>query len=195
MKYNKAAAVNPINVVVRTSSRLVIMPAKEILQLGNPVLWQHSAEVTDVKSAETRDIVRDLSDTLAAFREATGYGRGIAAPQIGVLRRVVFIRMQPVGFCAPLINPEISWSSDARMELWDDCFSFPDLMVRVSRAAQIRVDYLDDRGRQQTLEAEGDLSELLQHEIDHLDGILAVQRAISSQAFATRAEWERGLRR
>jgi peptide deformylase len=194
MKYNKAAAVNPINVVVRTASRLVIMPAKEILQLGNPVLWQHSAEVTDVKSAETRDIVRDLSDTLAAFREATGYGRGIAAPQIGVLRRVVFIRMQPVGFCTPLINPEISWSSDARMELWDDCFSFPDLMVRVSRAAQIRVDYLDDRGRQQTVEAEGDLSELLQHEIDHLDGILAVQRGISSQAFATRAEWERSLK-
>lgn len=171
------------------------MPAKQILQLGNPALWQKSAGVTDSQSAETRDIVRDLSDTLAAFRDATGYGRGIAAPQIGVLKRVVFIRMQPAGFCSPLINPEISWSSDQRMELWDDCFSFPDLMVRVSRAAQIRVDYLDDRGLQQTVEAEGDLSELLQHEIDHLDGILAVQRAISPYAFATRAEWERTLRR
>ena len=81
------------------------------------------------------------------------------------------------------------------MELWDDCFSFPDLMVRVSRANQIKVDYQDDRGLKQTLEAEGDLSELLQHEIDHLDGILAVQRAISPQAFSTRAEWERALRR
>jgi peptide deformylase len=80
------------------------------------------------------------------------------------------------------------------MELWDDCFSFPDLMVRVSRAAQIRVDYFDDRGTKQRIEAEGDLSELLQHEIDHLDGILAVQRAVSLQAFATRAEWERRLR-
>jgi len=171
------------------------MPGTQILQLGNPVLWQKSAGVADIPSAETRDVVRDLSDTLAGFREATGYGRGIAAPQIGVLKRVVFIRMQPVGFCGPLINPEITWSSETQIELWDDCFSFPDLMVRVSRAAQVRVDYQDDRGLKQSIEAEGDLSELLQHEIDHLDGILAVQRAISPQAFATRAEWERTLRR
>jgi len=159
------------------------------------VLWQKSAGVDAIQSAQTRELVRDLSDTLAAFRETTGYGRGIAAPQIGVLKRVVFIRMQPVGFCAPLINPEIVWRSESTMELWDDCFSFPDLMVRVSRANQIKVDYQDDRGLKQTLEAEGDLSELLQHEIDHLDGILAVQRAISPQAFSTRAEWERALRR
>jgi peptide deformylase len=171
------------------------MGSRQILQLGNPMLWQDSSPVADAQSAETRDVVRDLSDTLAGFREATGYGRGIAAPQIGVLKRVVFIRMQPAGFCGPLINPEIAWSSEARMELWDDCFSFPDLMVRVSRASQIRVHYQDDRGFEQTIEAEGDLSELLQHEIDHLDGILAVQRAVSPQAFATRAEWERMLRR
>ncbi len=171
------------------------MPSRQILQLGNPVLWQKSGDVADVHSAETRGIVRDLSDTLAEFREATGYGRGIAAPQIGLLKRVIFIRIQPAGFCGPLINPEIAWSSEASIELWDDCFSFPDLMVRVSRAAQIRVDYRDDRGLKQAIEAEGDLSELLQHEIDHLDGILAVQRAISPQAFATRVEWERRLRR
>jgi len=171
------------------------MQGKEILQLGNPVLWQKSDEVVDVNSAQTRTIVRDLSDTLATFREATGYGRGIAAPQIGVLERVIFIRMQPTGFCGPLINPEIVWFSEARMELWDDCFSFPDLLVRVSRATQIRVNYQDDKGLKQTIEAEGDLSELLQHEIDHLDGILAVQRAISPQAFSTRREWERTLKR
>jgi len=171
------------------------MPGREILQLGNPVLWQKSAEIVDPHSADTRNVVRDLSDTLAVFREATGYGRGIAAPQIGVLQRVIFIRMQPTGFCGALINPEIAWFSGSRMELWDDCFSFPDLMVRVSRAGQIRVNYQDDRGLKQTIEAEGDLSELLQHEIDHLDGVLAVQRAISPQAFATRSEWERTLRR
>ncbi len=166
---------------------------REILQLGNPVLWQKSA-VADVGSHQTRDLVRDLNATLAEFHESTGYGRGIAAPQIGVLERVIFIRMQPAGFCGPLINPEIAWSSERRMELWDDCFSFPDLLVRVSRAARVRVEYHDERGSKQTVEAEGDLSELLQHEIDHLDGILAVQRAISPQAFATRAEWERSLR-
>jgi len=171
------------------------MPSREILQLGNPVLFQKCFEVDEARSQEVRDVVRDLSDTLAAFREATGYGRGIAAPQIGVLKRVIFIRMQPVGFCGALINPSIEWASEKSFELWDDCFSFPDLMVRVSRAAQIRVGYRDDRGLKQTLEAEGDLSELLQHEIDHLDGVLAVQRAVSPQAFATRAEWERQLKR
>jgi peptide deformylase len=171
------------------------MPGRQILQLGDPLLWQKSVDVGEIQSTETQSVVSDLSDTLAAFREATGYGRGIAAPQIGVLKRVIFIRMQPVGFCAALINPSIASASADSFELWDDCFSFPDLMVRVSRAARIRVDYQDDRGLRQTLEAEGDLSELLQHEIDHLDGILAIQRAVSPQAFATRAEWERQLRR
>jgi peptide deformylase len=170
------------------------MPSREILQLGNPDLFKKSVRVGDVHSTEIKGIVADLSDTLAAFRGATGYGRGIAAPQIGILKRVIFIRMQPVGFASPLINPEIVWASDGQFELWDDCFSFPDLMVRVSRAVQIRVDYQDERALKQTLEAEGDFSELLQHEIDHLDGILAVQRAISPQAFATRAEWESRLR-
>ena len=170
------------------------MATLDILQLGNPLLFRESVRVEDARSTEIKDIVQDLSDTLASFREATGYGRGIAAPQIGVLKRVIFIRMQPVGFASPLINPEIVWASDGRFELWDDCFSFPDLMVRVSRASQIRVDYQDDLGIKQTIDAEGDLSELLQHEIDHLDGILAVQRAISPQAFATRAEWASRLR-
>jgi len=171
------------------------MPNKEILQLGNPLLWQESARVDDATSTETGQLIRDLSDTLEAFRETTGYGRGISAPQIGALKRVIFIRMQPAGFCGPLVNPKIVWASSNTMELWDDCFSFPDLLVRVRRATEIRLTYEDDLGSDHTLEAEGDLSELLQHEIDHLDGILAVQRAISPHAFATRTEWERRLRR
>ena len=173
----------------------VVMPSKEILQLGNPILWQESARVGDARSSETGRLISDLSDTLAEFRETTGYGRGISAPQIGALKRVIFIRMAPGGFCSPLVNPEIVWASGNTMDLWDDCFSFPDLLVRVRRAAEIRVSYEDDRGLDHTMEAEGDLSELLQHEIDHLDGILAVQRAISPQAFATRTEWERRLSR
>ena len=167
------------------------MAGKEILQLGNPLLFERSQPVIDFASSATQSLVRDLSDTLASFREATGYGRGIAAPQIGLLQRAIFIRMQPTGFCGPLLNPEITWMSDEKMELWDDCFSFPDLMVRVERAARINVAYVDERGNQQTITAEGDLSELLQHEIDHLHGILAVQRAISPTAFSTRVEWQR----
>ncbi len=81
------------------------------------------------------------------------------------------------------------------IELWDDCFSLPNLMIRVRRNRMIRVSYSDERGQRQVIEAEGDLSELLQHEIDHLDGILAIERAISPHALSTRAEWERQLKK
>ncbi|HWN99413.1 MAG TPA: peptide deformylase [Blastocatellia bacterium] len=170
------------------------MPARDILQLGNEKLWQRSAAVDDPSSLGTETIIRDLNDTLAGFREATGFGRGIAAPQIGVLKRVIFIRMHPAGFSGALINPHVTWMSNDQIELWDDCFSFPELMVRVRRAASVRVEYIDERGEPRLIHAQGDLSELLQHEIDHLDGILAVQRAISPTAFSTRAEWERNLK-
>ena len=167
------------------------MPRREILQLGNPLLWQKSVPVADIAASDTQAIICDLSDTLSGFRERTGFGRGIAAPQIGALQRIIFVRMQPTGFTDALVNPAIVWSSPQRIELWDDCFSFPDLMVRVSRAASVRVAYQDGRGHQQTVEAEGDLSELLQHEIDHLDGILALDRAVAPHALMTRAEWQR----
>ena len=127
------------------------MSDNEILQVGNPILWQKSVEVDNARAVEIQVVIRDLSDTLAAFRQATGYGRGISAPQIGTLKRAIFIRMQPSGYCGALINPSIVWESESRFELWDDCFSFPDLLVRVSRAAEIRVEYLDDLGTPKTL--------------------------------------------
>jgi peptide deformylase len=167
------------------------MASREILQLGNPALVEKSSPISEHASTEIRALARDLSDTLAGFRLATGYGRGIAAPQIGVLKRMIFVRMATNGFDGPLINPEVIRASDGRFELWDDCFSFPDLMVRVSRAVSIRVRYEDEGGASRVIEAEGDFSELLQHELDHLDGILAVHRAVSPGAFATRSEWLR----
>jgi peptide deformylase len=143
-----------------------------------------------VAARDARGLIADLADTLAAFRDSHGFGRGIAAPQIGALERVIFIRI-PGGFTGPLVNPVIEHASADTMELWDDCFSLPGLMVRVARAARIRVSHLDEHGSARTVDAEGALSELLQHEIDHLDGVLAVQRAISPQALCTRDEWER----
>jgi peptide deformylase len=167
------------------------MPIKEILLLGNPLLLQQCALVDDPQSAETRAAIQDLNDTLAEFRRSHGFGRAIAAPQIGLLQRVIFVRMQPTGFCGALVNPTITVFSSEKITLWDDCFSFPDLLVQVERAKEIAVEYLDEEGQKQVLHVDGDLSELLQHEIDHLDGILAIQRAIHPQAFAMRTEWEK----
>lgn len=167
------------------------MPVREILHLGHPLLYEKSLPIDDPFAPESRSLIVDLEDTLADFRKTNGFGRGIAAPQIGHLRRVIFIRLPDPDFSGALINPVITQKTDRKVELWDNCFSFPELMVRVSRAAEIEVEYFSEQGDRLRLEAEGDLSELLQHEIDHLDGIPAVMRAISPQAFMTRQEWLR----
>ena len=77
------------------------------------------------------------------------------------------------------------------MMLWDDCFSFSDILVKVRRYLKIKVNYLDETGKAKRLEAEGGLSELLQHEIDHIDGILAIDRAIDSKHIILRSEWKK----
>lgn len=165
------------------------MPVREILLLGNPQLWQPSSMVTDIHAAETREIISDLAATLSDFRHRHGFGRAIAAPQIGAHRRILFVNMNDGSFGpAPLINPQIVAASSEMMELWDDCFSFPELMVRVRRHVEIDVRYTDEIGEQRLVTARGDLSELLQHEIDHLDGILATDRASDARSFALRSE-------
>jgi peptide deformylase len=159
------------------------MPVREILLLGDPQLWHPSAPVVNVHSRETRELIGDLAATLDDFRDRNGFGRGIAAPQIGVERRIIFIN---VGESFPLINPKIVRASRETMEMWDDCFSIPNLMIRVRRHVEVDVSYTDEHGSQKMMKTHGALSELLQHEIDHLDGILATDRAIDGRSFAMR---------
>jgi peptide deformylase len=160
------------------------MPIREILLLGNPELWRPSSPVFNVHDRETSELIGDLAATLDNFREQNGFGRGIAAPQIGVGQRVIFLN---IGGSFPLINPTITRASRETMELWDDCFSIPDLMVRVRRHVEVEVSYTDEHGSQRQMKASGGLSELLQHEIDHLNGILATDRAIDGRSFAMRS--------
>jgi peptide deformylase len=163
------------------------MPVREILLLGNPLLWRPSQNVNDIRSTETRELIGDLAETLSDFRLRQGFGRAIAAPQIGEHRRIIFVKMSVSAQPMPLINPTILRASREVMEMWDDCFSFPELMVRVRRHLEITVRYTDEYGSQQTATLRDDLSELLQHEIDHLDGILATDRAINARGFALRS--------
>ena len=164
---------------------------KEILQLGNPKLWEASSPVTNVKDSRVISTIEDLAATLYDFQGEYGFGRAIAAPQVGVQQRIIFIHIQPMGPRLPLINPAIIRRSQEMIELWDDCFSFPNLMVRVRRHAEIAVSFTDESGASQLIDARGDLSELLRHEIDHLDGILATDRAIGPRSFAIRSEIKR----
>lgn len=166
------------------------MAARPILELGDPLLRSVSAPVGEVSEAAT--VLRDLRDTLHEFQRTHGFGRGISAVQIGELKRLLYIEFEGRSYC--MHNPAYVWRSEERFRLWDDCFSFPNLLVWLERHRAVRVRYLDERGAPQVLEAKGALSELLQHEIDHLDGVLAVDRAIDRNSFATRAEYERRYR-
>ncbi len=161
------------------------MPVRNILLLGNPNLWQSSTLVCDIQAQDTQNIIRDLSETLASFRNENGFGRAIAAPQIGVRQRIIFTNVNG-GFA--LINPVIKNVSEEMFELWDDCFSLPNLLVRVKRHVEIKVDFTNEFGVAQSLNFQNDLSELFQHEIDHLDGILATDRALNGRSFAMRSE-------
>jgi len=171
------------------------MPIRPILQLGNPLLRQKAAAIEDPTAPEVHDLVRDLADTLAHWRSATGYGRGIAAPQLGELRRVIFLKL-PEAEPWPLINPEITKHSAEKITVWDACLSFLSIFMQVERHRQITVRYQSLDGETHEFKAGDDrnLSELLQHEIDHLDGILAIDRVVDVKTICTREEFENRYR-
>jgi len=168
---------------------------RTVLQLGDPGLREIAARVSDPASVEIRALVQDLGDTLAHWRAATGYGRGIAAPQIGAARRVIFLQL-PGADAWPLVNPEITWRSEDKIVVWDACLSFLSIFMQVERHREIVVRYQDLHGERKEVRAseERDLSELLQHEIDHLDGILAIDRVTDMRTMCTREEFEKRYR-
>jgi peptide deformylase len=167
------------------------MAVRTVLQLGNPKLREVAKPVGGPVTQEIRALVEDLADTLAYWRKETGYGRGIAAPQIGVGWRVIFLRL-PGEDPWPLINPEIVARSTEKIVVWDACLSFLAIFMKVSRHREITVRYqdLDSEWHEVRADEERNLSELLQHEIDHLDGILAVDRITDIRTMCTREEFE-----
>jgi peptide deformylase len=166
------------------------MSVRRILQLGDPLLRSVSAAVP--QPITEGGVLRDLRDTLHDFRRARGFGRGISAVQIGIPVRIVYIEFEESPYS--LINPELTSMSPEKFQLWDDCFSFPDLLVRLERSESVRLRYYDEQGAARALEATGAFSELIQHEMDHLDGILAIDRALDRNSLCTRDEWERRYR-
>jgi peptide deformylase len=164
------------------------MAIKEILMLGCPDLYRSSEPVEQNELGIIKDIATDLRDTMIDFRNRYGTGRAIAAPQIGVFKRIIYMDTgSPIIF----INPALYDLSPEMIEIWDDCMSFPDILVKVRRHRTCKINFLDIEWAPQTLSLEGDSSELLQHECDHLDGILAVQRAIDGKSFALRSQREK----
>lgn len=157
------------------------MAVRQILLLGNESLYKVSKEISEEEFIKANQIVKDLHDTLMDFRKVHGFGRAIAAPQINEPYRIIYLNFDSNSIV--LINPRLEYIEDKKFEIWDDCMSFPGLEVRVYRYEKCRIFYKDLEWNDHILEFTGDLSELVQHEYDHLDGILAVQRAIDDKSF------------
>jgi peptide deformylase len=165
------------------------MAIKEVLLIGNPLLRQESSEVTDF-NLELREILQDLKDTLTHLQETKKIGRGLAAPQIGHMKKIVLFQLPDRSFV--MVNPKIVWKSEETFQVWDSCFCFDvAFFVQVERHKNIRIEYQDENGNAKTEEFSGDLSELVQHEVDHLYGILATDHLKDVTTIMMRAEWEK----
>ena len=157
-----------------------------ILTRGNPQLVMAS-HLVNFPDAELPQQLAMLHATLTDFRQRNGFGRAMAAPQVGLLKRVIVMNLGATPFA--LINSKITWRSEELFDVWDDCLSVPDCVVRVQRHCSMSVSYFDERGRERLWEKlPPDLSELVQHEMDHLDGILMNERATGKDAIRPIAE-------
>ena len=149
------------------------MAVREIRTFPDQVLTTPARPVEDF-TPELQTLVDDMAETMYV-----GDGVGLAAPQVGVSLRVLVMDVAPADEQGPnltaLINPEIVEKQDE--VVWNEgCLSFPELTIDVKRAARVRVRALDRHGNEVELEAEGLTAICLQHEIDHLDGVVFVDR-------------------
>ncbi len=142
-----------------------------IITAPDPRLKKKAAPVAGVDAG----VQRLMDDMLETMYGAVGIG--LAAPQVGVLRRVIVVDVARDGE-APrplrIANPEILWRSEATMQANEGCLSLPEHYADVTRAAEIRLRYLDHENEIREIDAKGLLATCLQHEIDHLDGVLFV---------------------
>ena len=140
------------------------MTVREVLLLGNPKLYEVSEPVGADEIKALHGVVRDLHDTLMDFKALFGRGRAIAAPQIGVMKRFVYMHInEPVVF----VNPVLNEKSQEMILLWDDCMCFPDLLVKVERHRACSIQYRNMDWQEREMKLEDDLSELLQHDWLH----------------------------
>lgn len=152
----------------------------DILLLGNPLLYEKSKASEKEEISDLLPKIKLMFETIIDFRNKYGAGRAIAAPQIGLLKRIICLNIdKPVA----MINPELTNLSEEMFEIWDDCMSFPNLLVKVKRHKKLTLTFFDINWQKQTWHLEDDMAELIQHEYDHLDGILATQLAIDNLSF------------
>jgi len=159
---------------------------RDILKMGDPRLWQVSAPVERVGTPELEALLADMRETMQE-----NDGAGLAAPQIGVPLRVVIFGMafnprypdaEPVPY-TELVNPVLTPLGDEREDGWEGCLSVPGLRGVVPRYTRLRYEGVDPTGRRIRREVDGFHARVVQHECDHLDGILYPMRMEDMQRF------------
>ncbi len=154
-----------------------------LLLLGDPRLYENCQPVLEAELPLVKGWIADMDNVMKEIRLKYNFGRAIAAPQLGIMKRLIYMNIdKPVVF----INPELIDLSEDMFELWDDCMSFPNLLVKVKRHRSLTIKYLDENWQPQVWKMEDALSELLQHECDHLNGILCTMRAVDEKSFKWR---------
>ena len=157
---------------------------RHVRKFGDPVLKSRAAEVEGFDEALRAEI-----DRMGLLME-DAIGVGLAANQVGLLRRFFVYRVSDEGPLQALVNPVIDWSSDEEETFEEGCLSLPQVVVEVTRPAQIRVSAQDRFGEPLKLEVDGLEARVIQHELDHLDGVLIIDRTTRAQ----RREAMRNLR-
>ena len=162
------------------------MAIRPVLRLGDPRLLEVSSKVSDFSSPELNSLIEDMFDTMAAED-----GAGLAAPQIGTGLRVVIFGFEnnpryPDIETVPrtiLINPKITPMSEEQEDGWEGCLSVPGMRGVVSRYCHIRYSGFDAAGNAFEVEASGFHARVVQHECDHLDGIIYTHRLTDPRRF------------
>lgn len=155
----------------------------DLLVLGDPRLYETCEPVKKEELSQVNGWVADLDNVMKEIRIKYNFGRAIAAPQLGVMKRLIYMNIdRPVIF----LNPEFTFLSNELFEVWDDCMSFPNLLVKVKRHKRAKLKYRDMNWQEHEINIEDDLAELLQHEYDHLNGVLCTMRAVDNKSFKWR---------
>jgi peptide deformylase len=173
-----------------------------ITTVGDPVLRERAQEI-GAEELRSPDVQR-LIDQLIETRRTAG-GAGLAAPQVSVAKRIAVVEVdeatrrrypyKPPFPLTVIVNPVIEPLVEEKLLINEGCLSVPGLRGDVERFARVRVDYFDRNGEQRSVEAEGLTAGTFQHEIDHLDGVLFLDRVTDPRSFSTWEQFERhGLR-
>jgi len=165
----------------------------EIAQLGQPILRERAVEITpdEIHSTEFQAFLQDMRETLGSEQ-----GAGLAGPQVFAGKRVFLgAVLPPTSEDGPrgvevFINPRFTGATTETDLIWEGCLSFPELLVLVERAQGVRVEYLNAAGEPRTLDLAGFPARIVQHEYDHLEGILTIDRAPSTRFIVKASEIE-----